>query len=61
MPKAFKAAASAGVSRESESEQRRPLPEEAQPAPSRPIPEVVQESANDLDVPTFLRRQAQKA
>jgi cell division protein FtsZ len=66
MPKSFKAAASAGGSREPESgAQRRPLPEEAQPAPpsppARPIPEVIQESANDLDVPTFLRRQAQKA
>jgi cell division protein FtsZ len=29
---------------------------------SRPVPEVIQESsADDLDVPTFLRRQAQKA
>ena len=63
MPKSFKAAASASGSRESESAQRRPLPEESQPAPapSRSIPEVVQESGNDLDVPTFLRRQAQKA
>jgi cell division protein FtsZ len=61
MPKSFKAAAAA---RESES-QRRSVPEEVQPPPSapasRPIPDVVQESANDLDVPTFLRRQAQKA
>jgi cell division protein FtsZ len=71
MPKAFKAAAGAGsssssssssMSREAESMIRRPMAEEsAPPAPARPIPEVVQESVNDLDVPTFLRRQAQKA
>jgi cell division protein FtsZ len=57
MPKSWKAA------REPEPPQRRPVSEES-PAPkpaARPIPEVVQESANDLDVPTFLRRQAQKA
>jgi cell division protein FtsZ len=67
MPKSWKtAAAGVGGSRESESASRR-LPDEVQapappPAPAaRPIPEVVQESANDLDVPTFLRRQAQKA
>jgi hypothetical protein len=32
--------------------------------PARPVPPVIQESAADpldLDVPTFLRRQAQKA
>jgi cell division protein FtsZ len=62
MPKSWKTAA-----REPEPAQRRPVTEEVQvPAPpsapaARPIPEVVQESANDLDVPTFLRRQAQKA
>jgi cell division protein FtsZ len=62
MPKSWKTARDAEpVS------QRRPISEEVQaPAPppataARPIPEVVQESANDLDVPTFLRRQAQKA
>ncbi|HEY4581224.1 MAG TPA: cell division protein FtsZ [Candidatus Acidoferrales bacterium] len=58
MPKTWKAA------REPEPPpQRRPASEQVQaPAPAaRPIPEVVQESANDLDVPTFLRRQAQKA
>lgn len=62
LPKSFKAAAGAGTNRESES--RRVSPDDVQPPPappSRPIPEVVQESANDLDVPTFLRRQAQKA
>jgi cell division protein FtsZ len=65
MPKSFKAAAGAsgaGSSRESDSAQRRPVEESTPPPPpARPIPEVVQESANDLDVPTFLRRQAQKA
>ena len=57
MPKTWKAV------REPEPVQRRPVSEQVQaPAPAaRPIPEVVQESANDLDVPTFLRRQAQKA
>jgi cell division protein FtsZ len=62
MPKSWK------TSREAEPAQRRPAAEDVQapapPAPAtaaRPIPEVVQESANDLDVPTFLRRQAQKA
>jgi cell division GTPase FtsZ len=57
MPKAWKAP------REPEPAQRRPASEEVQPPgpAARPIPEVVQESANDLDVPTFLRRQAQKA
>jgi cell division protein FtsZ len=57
MPKSWKAP------REPEPPQRRPVSEEAPPPspPARPIPEVVQESANDLDVPTFLRRQAQKA
>jgi hypothetical protein len=33
-------------------------------SPPRPVPPVIQEStadALDLDVPTFLRRQAQKA
>ena len=57
MPKSWKAG------REPEPPQRRPV-SEGSPAPvpaARPIPEVVQESANDLDVPTFLRRQAQKA
>jgi cell division protein FtsZ len=63
MPKSFRAAAGASSgssSRESESrraEDVQPLP----PPAARPIPEVVQESVNDLDVPTFLRRQAQKA
>jgi cell division protein FtsZ len=65
MPKSLKAAAGAGsTSTSRESESRRVVPEDVQPpaAPAaRPIPEVVQESANDLDVPTFLRRQAQKA
>jgi cell division protein FtsZ len=64
MPKSFKAAAGAGGGTGRESESRRVVPEDVQPpasAPARPIPEVVQESANDLDVPTFLRRQAQKA
>src|SRR4051812_34080389 len=68
MPKTWKtAAAGAGASsvRESEPAQRRPI-EDVQTQtppptanPPRAIPEVVQESANDLDVPTFLRRQAQ--
>jgi cell division protein FtsZ len=70
LPKSWKTAAAgagAGTSRESESSQSRTAPGEAPPPPqppppaTRPIPEVVQESANDLDVPTFLRRQAQKA
>jgi cell division protein FtsZ len=71
MPKAWKAAAgvgaSASTSRESESAHRRPVSEEVQTPlppsanPPRNVPEIVQESANDLDVPTFLRRQAQKA
>jgi hypothetical protein len=57
MPKTWKAV------REPEPAQRRPASEEVQPPvpAARPIPEVVQESADDLDVPTFLRRQAQKA
>jgi cell division protein FtsZ len=62
MPKSFKAAAGVSGSSSREAESRRT--EEAPPPPpaaTRPIPEVVQESANDLDVPTFLRRQAQKA
>ena len=57
MPKTWKAA------REPEPPPRRPVSEEVQaPLPAaRPIPEVIQEAADDLDVPTFLRRQAQKA
>jgi len=55
MPKSWKAG------REPEPPQRRPVSEGSPVPAARPIPEVVQESANDLDVPTFLRRQAQKA
>ena len=51
-------AAAAAANPESRRMEDAPTPP---PAPARPIPEVVQESANDLDVPTFLRRQAQKA
>ena len=63
MPKSFKAAAGAsgGSAREPESRRMMEDAPTPPPAPARPIPEVVQESANDLDVPTFLRRQAQKA
>jgi len=57
MPKSWKAP------REPEPAPRRPVSEQVQaPLPAaRPIPEVIQEAADDLDVPTFLRRQAQKA
>jgi len=61
MPKSFKAAAASGSGGARESESRRVEDAPPPPPPARPIPEVVQESANDLDVPTFLRRQAQKA
>jgi len=61
MPKSFKAAAASGYGGARESESRRVEDAPPPPPPARPIPEVVQESANDLDVPTFLRRQAQKA
>jgi cell division protein FtsZ len=60
MPKSFKASAGAGGGSHSESRRVEDAPPPPPPA-ARPIPEVVQESANDLDVPTFLRRQAQKA
>ncbi len=62
MPKTWKAAAGAGAGgRETETSPRRNEPAPAAAPPPRAIPEVVQESGNDLDVPTFLRRQTQKA
>jgi cell division protein FtsZ len=62
MPKSFKAAAGAsGSGSREESRRTDEAPPPPPPSATRPIPEVVQESANDLDVPTFLRRQAQKA
>jgi cell division protein FtsZ len=61
MPKSFKAAVGASGSGSREESRRMDEAPPPPPAATRPIPEVVQESANDLDVPTFLRRQAQKA
>jgi hypothetical protein len=58
MPKTWKAEPEPQPLPEPEPEPQRVVVEEVR----RPVPEIIQESDNgDLDVPTFLRRQAQKA